>query len=133
MKYNAFFIIFKGILIDKSYVRHESPPLITMKMRLKMKNRSHRYHINRPRSSINLFRKAILWKKLIFQKINFRITYFFWRAVSLEQLLFQKTLPFIAAAFSEELLFYKILFQRSYYLTATVPFRSHTFYFIVSM
>ena len=116
MKYNAFFIIFKGILIDKSYVRHESPPLITMKMRLKMKNRSHRYHINRPRSSINLFRKAILWKKLIFQKINFRITYFFWRAVSLEQLLFQKTLPFIAVClfrratflqntFSEELLF----------------------------
>ena len=81
--------------------------------------------------SINLFRKAILWKKLIFQKINFRITYFFWRAVFLEQLLFQKTLPSIAATFSEELLFYNILFQKSYYFTATVPFRSHTFYLFV--
>ena len=82
--------------------------------------------------SINLFRNAILWKKLIFQKINFRITYFFWRAVFLEQLLFQKTLPSIAATFSEELLFYNILFQKSYYFTATVPFRSHTFYLFVS-
>ena len=82
--------------------------------------------------SINLFRKAILWKKLIFQKINFRITYFFWRAVFLEQLLFQKTLPSIAATFPEELLFYNILFQKSYYFTATVPFRSHTFYLFVS-
>ena len=82
--------------------------------------------------SINLFRKAILWKKLIFQKINFRITYFFWRAVFLEQLLFQKTLPSIAATFSEELLFYNILFQKSYYFTATVPFHSYTTYLLVS-
>ena len=43
---------------------------------------------------------------MIFQKINFRITYFFWRVVFLEQLLFQKTLPSIAATFLEELLSY---------------------------
>ena len=56
-------------------------------------------------------------KKLIFQKMNFRITYFFWRAVLLEQLLFQKALPsnssylsrratFLQHSFSEELLFH---------------------------
>ena len=50
-------------------------------------------------------------KKLIFEKINFRITYFFQRAVYLEKLLFQKTLPSIAATFLEELLFYNILFR----------------------
>ena len=82
--------------------------------------------------SINLFRKVTFWKKLIFQKINFRVTYFFWRAVFLEQLLFQKTLPSIAATFSEELLFYNILFQKSYYFTATVPFHSYTTYLFVS-
>ena len=52
------------------------------------------------------FRKAAFLKKLIFQKIMFRITYFFWRAIFLEQLLFQKTLPSIAATFSEELTTY---------------------------
>ena len=56
-------------------------------------------------------------KKLIFQKMNFRITYFFWRAVLLEQLLFQKAPPsnssylfrratFLQHSFSEELLFH---------------------------
>ena len=84
--------------------------------------------------SINLFRKAMFWKTLIFQKINFRITYFFWRAVFLEQLLFQNTLPSIVATFftTEELLFYNIPFQNSYYFTATVPFRSHTFHLFLS-
>ena len=56
---------------------------------------------------------------MIFQKIDFRITYFFWRVFFLEQLLFQKTLPSIAATFSEELLFYNIFFQKSYYFLAT--------------
>ena len=31
-------------------------------------------------------------------------------------------LPFITATFSEELLFYNILFEKSDYFTATVPF-----------
>ena len=74
----------------------------------------------------------MLWKKQIFQKIDFRITYFFWRAVFLEQLLFQKMLPSIAATFSEELIFYNMLFQKSYFFAATVPFLSHAFYLFVS-
>ena len=80
----------------------------------------------------NLFRKGTFWKRLIFQKINFRITYFFWRAVFLEQLLFRKTLPSIAATFSKELLFYNIVFQNSYYFTAMVPFHSYTSYLFIS-
>ena len=71
-------------------------------------------------------------KSYIFQKINFHITYFFRRTVFSEQLLFRKTLPSIAATFSEELLFYNILFQKSYYFTATVPFHSYTTYLFVS-
>ena len=63
----------------------------------------------------------------------FHITYFFWRAAFLERLLFQKTIPFIAATFSEELLFYKMLFQKSYYFRATIPFPQLYFlYFFVS-
>ena len=50
----------------------------------------------------------------------------------LEQLLFQKTLPSIAASFSNEILFYNILFQKSYYFTATVPFHSYTSHLFVS-
>ena len=81
--------------------------------------------------SINLFRKATFWKKLIFQKAIFRITYFFWGAVFLEQLLFQKTLPPIAATFSEELLFYNT-FSEELCFTATVPFHMYTSYLVVS-
>ena len=50
----------------------------------------------------------------------------------LEQLLFQKTLPSIEASFSNEILFYNILFQKSYYFTATVPFHSYTSHLFVS-
>ena len=62
---------------------------------------------------------------------HFRITYFFWRAAFLEQLRFQKTLPSIAAIFSEELLLYNLLFQKSYYFTATVLFHSCTSYLFI--
>ena len=41
-------------------------------------------------------------------------------------------LPSIAATFPEELLFYHALFQKSYYFTATVLFRSYTSYLFVS-
>ena len=37
-----------------------------------------------------------------------------------------------AATFSEYLLFYNILFQKSYYFTATVSFHSYTTYLFVS-
>ena len=90
--------------------------------------------------SEELFRTKISKKELLFQSRyfctvstwqHFRITYFFWRAVFLEQLRFQKTLPSIAAIFSEELLLYNLLFQKSYYFTATVPFHSCTSYLFI--
>ena len=77
----------------------------------------------------SLFQKSYILKKLIFQKINFRITYFFWRA-ALEQLLFQKTLPSIAATL--HIVLTTTVCQKSYYLTATVPFHSYTFHLFVS-
>ena len=82
--------------------------------------------------SIDLFKKATFWKKLIFRKAIFRIAYFFWRTVFLERQLFQKTLPSVAATFSEELLFYNVLFQKSYYFTTMVPFHSYTSYLFVN-
>ena len=78
------------------------------------------------------FSEKLHFRKTDFSENQFRINYFFWRAVFLEQLLFQKTLPSTAATFSEELLFYNILFQKSYYFTATVPFYSYTSYLFVS-
>ena len=77
----------------------------------------------------SLFQKSYILKKLIFQKINFRITYFFWRA-ALEQLLFQKTLPSIAATLN--IVSTTTVCQKSYYLTATVPFHSYTSHLFVS-
>ena len=78
------------------------------------------------------FSEKLHFRKTDFSENQFRINYFFWRAVFLEQLLFQKTLPSTAATFSEELLSYNILFQESYYFTATVPFHSYTSYLFVS-
>ena len=78
------------------------------------------------------FQKSYILEKTDFLENQFLHNSFFWRAVFLEQLLFQKTLPSIAGTFSEELLFYNILFQKSYYFTATVPFYSYTSYLFVS-
>ena len=66
--------------------------------------------------NINLFRKVTFWKKLIFQNINFRITYFSWRpefratsfwkdATFYSSYLFRKA-TFLQHSFSEELLFH---------------------------
>ena len=96
-----------------------------------------------PFSEQPLFRRSfrIKMSKKIFQNRCFCTvttfsekicTSFFWRTAFLGWLLFQKMLPSIAATFSEELLFYNILFQKSYYFTATVPFHSYTTYLFVS-
>ena len=59
--------------------------------------------------SINLFRKAILWKKLIFQKINFRIF-----------VLFLESCFFRATTFSKDATFYSsCLFRRATFLQHT--------------
>ena len=49
----------------------------------------------------------------------------------LENFLFRAATFSKDATFSEELLFYNILFQKSYYFTATVPFHSYTTYSLV--
>ena len=81
-----------------------------------------------------LFQKSYSLEKANFSEKQFSAvyTYFFWKATFLERLLLQKTLLPVAATFSEELLFYNILFQKSYYFTATVPFHSYTSYLFVS-
>ena len=81
-----------------------------------------------------LFQKSYILEKANFSEKQYSAvyTYFFWRTAFLERLLFQKTLPSIAATFSEELLFYNILFQKSYYFIATVPFHSYTSYLFAS-
>ena len=61
----------------------------------------------------------------------FGIAYFFWRANFLERLLFQKTLPSITATFLEKLIFRNMLFQKSYYVTATLPLYNYTSYLSV--
>ena len=73
------------------------------------------------------FQKSYILQKNQFSRTAiFCITYFFWRATFLERLFFQKTLPSIAATFSEELHFHNVLFQKSYYVTAMLPFHSYT-------
>ena len=71
-------------------------------------------------------------EKRIFQKSNTPHYLLFLESCLLEELLFQKTLPSIAATFSEEPLYYNILFQKSYYFTATVPFHIYASYLFVS-
>ena len=81
-----------------------------------------------PLRTINFFRRATFWKKLIFQKSN--ITHYL---LYLENYLFVvATVLSIAATFSEEPLFHNILFQKSYYFTATLPFQNHPSYLSVS-
>ena len=73
-------------------------------------------------------RQSLLENRKIFKVITFRITYLFWKATFLEGLLFQKRLPSIAATFSEKPLSQNILFQKSYYFTATLFLHSNTSY-----
>ena len=62
----------------------------------------------------------------LFKKLNSRKSNWGFKRAFL-----QKTLLSIAAIFPEELLFYNILFQKSYYFTATFPFPSYTSYLSV--
>ena len=71
-------------------------------------------------------------KSYFFIRTIFWITHYFWRATFLERLHSQKALSSIAAIFSEEPIFHNLLFQGSYYFTATLPFQSHTSYLLVS-
>ena len=88
--------------------------------------------------NINYFRRATFWKKANFsEKQDSALPTFFWRATFLEQLLFRDFFFFyllssMTATFSEEVLFYNILFRKSCYFTATLPFRSYTCYLSVS-
>ena len=70
--------------------------------------------------------------KLIFQKNKIPYYLLFLEGYLFRTATFQNTLPCIAATLSEELLFHNILFQRSYYLTATLPFHRYTSYLSVS-